>query len=292
MISFSQTGGRYKWVDNWLLSFTKWGTDEPKHNYGCVYMDVDRTWKTAPCTNSYYSLCKRSPDIAPTEPPQLPGNCPEPKKRRTWIPFRGHCYSFLSSVVDNWAHASVECLKIGASLVSIQDPQEGLFIQQNLELLQDGAKSFWIGLYKTHEGNWMWIDSSAVDYTNWKTGMPKSDSCVDIHSDSGTWSTSSCSRYRSYICKTPKVIPPTEKPPSVAHVVEKASHGSAGITVAIILVVIAVVGLGAFLLFRKRIPSPVLGECTFDNKLYFNNPIRATVDTKGLVANIEQNEQA
>lgn len=286
------TGGRYKWVDNWLLSFTKWGTDEPKHNYGCVYMDVDRTWKTAPCTNSYYSLCKRSPDIAPTEPPQLPGNCPEPKKRRTWIPFRGHCYSFLSSVVDNWAHASVECLKIGASLVSIQDPQEGLFIQQNLELLQDGAKSFWIGLYKTHEGNWMWIDSSAVDYTNWKTGMPKSDSCVDIHSDSGTWSTSSCSRYRSYICKTPKVIPPTEKPPSVAHVVEKASHGSAGITVAIILVVIAVVGLGAFLLFRKRIPSPVLGECTFDNKLYFNNPIRATVDTKGLVANIEQNEQA
>lgn len=40
----------------------------------------------------------------------------------------------------------------GASLVSIQDPQEGLFIQQNLELLQDGAKTFWIGLYKTHEG--------------------------------------------------------------------------------------------------------------------------------------------
>ena len=43
------------------------------------------------------------------------------------------------------------CLS-GASLVSIQDPQEGIFIQQNLELLQDGAKSFWIGLFKTHEG--------------------------------------------------------------------------------------------------------------------------------------------
>lgn len=41
---------------------------------------------------------------------------------------------------------------LGASLVSIQDPQEGRFIQQNLELLQDGAKTFWIGLYKTHEG--------------------------------------------------------------------------------------------------------------------------------------------
>uniref|UniRef100_A0A4W6CGU1 Mannose receptor C-type 1 n=1 Tax=Lates calcarifer TaxID=8187 RepID=A0A4W6CGU1_LATCA len=251
----------------------------PKNNYGCVYIDVDKTWKTAPCTNTYYSLCKRSP--APTEPPQLPGNCPEPKKRKTWIPFRGHCYSFLSSVVDNWAHASVECLKMGASLVSIQDPQEGLFIQQNLELLQDGAKTFWIGLFLV-SGEWMWIDNSVVDYTNWKTGMPKSESCVDINSDSGQWSTNSCSRYRSYICKTPK-----GKFNQLL-----SSHGSAGITVAIVLVVIAIVGLGAFLLFRKRIPTPVLGECTFDNRLYFNNPIRAPVDTKGLVANIEQNEQA
>lgn len=119
-------------------------------------------------------------DIAPTEPPQLSGNCPESKKEKTWIPFRGHCYSFLSSKVDNWAHASVECLKLGtfsnlfncsvyvdalkcfnvvlelwppgATLVSIQDPTEGQFIQKNLELLQDGAKTFWIGLYKTHEG--------------------------------------------------------------------------------------------------------------------------------------------
>ncbi|XP_010742418.3 macrophage mannose receptor 1 [Larimichthys crocea] len=286
------TGGRYKWVDNWILSFTKWGPEEPKHNYGCVYMDVDQKWKTGPCTSTYYSICKKSTDIAPSEPPQLPGKCPEPKKRKTWIPFRGHCYSFLSSMVDNWAHASVECLKMGASLVSIEDPQESQFIQQNLELLQDGAKSFWIGLYKTHEGEWMWIDNSAVDYTNWKKGMPKTDSCVDIHSDSGQWSTNTCTRYKSYICKTAKVIPPTEKPPAVAHVIEPKSNGSAGITVAVVLVVIAIIGLGAFLLFRKQIPTPVLGESTFDNKLYFNNPLRAAVDTKGLVANIEQNEQA
>ncbi|XP_034428557.1 macrophage mannose receptor 1 isoform X2 [Hippoglossus hippoglossus] len=286
------TGGRFKWVDGWLLSYTKWGKDEPKKNEGCVYMDVDKKWKTASCTDNCYSLCKRSPDIAPTEPPQLPGSCPEPKSRRTWIPFKGHCYAFLSAQVDNWAHASVDCLKMGASLVSVQDPQEGLFIQQNLEMLQDGAKTFWIGLFKTHEGEWQWIDDSVLDYTNWNSGMPKSDSCVDIHSDTGLWSTNSCGRYRSYICKRPKVITPTEKPPSVAHVTEEASHGSAGITVAVVLVVIAIFGLGAFLLFRKRIPTTVLGEGTFDNKLYFNNPIRALVDTKGLVANIEQNEQA
>uniref|UniRef100_A0A7N8YK80 Mannose receptor C-type 1 n=1 Tax=Mastacembelus armatus TaxID=205130 RepID=A0A7N8YK80_9TELE len=277
------TGGRFMWVDNWLLSYTKWGTDQPKDNDGCVYIDVDKTWKTAPCTNSYYSLCKKSPDVAPTEPPQLPGDCPEQTKLKMWIPFRGHCYAFLSSVVDNWAHASVECLKMGASLVSIQDPQEDHFIQQNLELLQDEAKSFWIGLYKTHEGEWMWIDNSVVDYTNWKSGMPKSESCVDINSDSGKWSTNNCRRYRSYICKTPK---------GKFDIIKEEPHGSAGITVAIVLVVIAIIGLGGVLLFRKRIPTPVLGECTFDNRLYFNNLFRAPVDTNGLVGNMEQNEQA
>ncbi|XP_070961448.1 macrophage mannose receptor 1-like isoform X1 [Oncorhynchus clarkii lewisi] len=288
------TEGHFKWVDNWPLSYTKWGEDEPKNNIACVYMDTDAKWKTGDCSNTYSSLCKRSPDIAPSQPPQLPGNCPEPKKRKTWVPFRGYCYAFLNSVVDNWAHATVECLRMGASLVSVEDPLEASFIQKNLELLQDGSKSFWIGMHKSHEGDWMWIDNSVVDYTNWKQGMPKSgEQCVEIQSDSGLWSTNSCNRYKSYICKTAKVITPTEKQPVAAPLVEEAPHGYAGIAVAVVLVIITVVGLGAFLL-RKRIPTPVLGECTFDNTLYFNNPIRptATVDTKGLVANIEQNETA
>lgn len=129
--------------------------------------------------NHWAEMCILFPtEVAPTEPPQLPGNCPESKKRRPWIPFRGHCYAFLSSMVDNWAQASVECLKMGkyyiscfwyitslcincnfmslglsgASLVSIQDPVEETFIQQSIELLQDSAKSFWIGLYKSHDG--------------------------------------------------------------------------------------------------------------------------------------------
>lgn len=45
------------------------------------------------------------------------------------------------------------CLcKSGASLVSVVDPQESLFIEHNVEFLQDSARSFWIGLYKNHEG--------------------------------------------------------------------------------------------------------------------------------------------
>uniref|UniRef100_A0A669CF10 Macrophage mannose receptor 1 n=2 Tax=Oreochromis niloticus TaxID=8128 RepID=A0A669CF10_ORENI len=198
------TGFHFKWVDNWALSYTKWGKNEPKHNYACVYVDVDKTWKTAPCTNTYYSLCKRSPVVAPSAPPQLPGDCPQSTSRRTWIPFRGHCYSFFSSVTNDWAHASTECIKMGASLVSIQDPIESKFIEENVEILQDSAKTFWIGMYKTHEDKWMWIDNSPLDYTNWKSGMAESESCVYISSDTGLWSTTDCRRSFSYICKTPK----------------------------------------------------------------------------------------
>lgn len=61
---------------------------------------------------------------------------------------------------------------------------------------------------------------------------------------------------------------------------------------AIVLIVIAVVGLGAFLLLRKRTANPELGESTFDNMLYFTNLFRTGGDTKGLVVNIEENEQA
>lgn len=78
----------------------------------------------------------------------------------------------------------------------------------------------------------------------------------------------------------------------IAKVITEPSQGSAGVTVAVILIVIAAVTLVGFLFFRKKIHMPVLGESNFDNKLYFNNPLRGNVDTNGLVANIEQNEQA
>ncbi|KAL2085100.1 hypothetical protein ACEWY4_018420 [Coilia grayii] len=289
------TSGQYRWVDNWRLSYSRWGSDEPRANHACVFIDTDGTWKTATCNNTYYSLCKRSTDVAPTDPPQLPGNCPEPKRRRTWLPFRGHCYAFVTSSSENWAHATVECMRMEASLVSIEDGLEAAFIQEKLDFLQDGTKSFWVGLHRSHEGQWMWIDRSPMDYTSWDAKMKQGyGDCVSIKSDSAQWERTSCSRYKPYICKKPKVIPPTEKQqPLVADPMQEAPHSYAGIAVAIVMVIVAVVGLAVFL-FHKRPTIPVVGECTFDNRLYFNNPARtnASIDTKGLVANIEQNEHA
>ena len=49
----------------------------------------------------------------------------------------------------------------------------------------------------------MWINNDVLDYTNWKPGSQSGD-CVEIRADTGQWSTNSCMRYKSYICKTPK----------------------------------------------------------------------------------------
>lgn len=54
---FFQTGGYYKWTSNWKTRYTKWAAGEPKENSACVYLDLDGTWKTASCNESYFSVC-------------------------------------------------------------------------------------------------------------------------------------------------------------------------------------------------------------------------------------------
>lgn len=51
-------------------------------------------------------------EIPATEPPQLPGRCPE-TDHTAWIPFHGHCYYVESSYTRNWGQASLECLRMG-----------------------------------------------------------------------------------------------------------------------------------------------------------------------------------
>uniref|UniRef100_A0A3Q3R8M6 C-type lectin domain-containing protein n=1 Tax=Monopterus albus TaxID=43700 RepID=A0A3Q3R8M6_MONAL len=132
-------------------------------------------------TGSYHHCCPH------TKPHR--GFCPS-----HWVPYGGNCY-YLVRDKKMWRDALAACHREGGDLASIHNIEEQSFIISQTGYCK--CASFWID-------EWMWIDNSAVDYTNWKTGMPKLESCVDINSDSGKWSTNSCSRYRSYICKIPK----------------------------------------------------------------------------------------
>uniref|UniRef100_A0A4W5LTT5 C-type lectin domain-containing protein n=1 Tax=Hucho hucho TaxID=62062 RepID=A0A4W5LTT5_9TELE len=159
----NETQGYFRWMDGWPLSMARWAQDEPSRDRPCVYLDVKGTWKTALCNHTYPSVCKQSLAVPPTAPPHYPGECVQKEEDFSgrnspwsWLPFRGHCYSFVNNDIE-WADASTSCIRNGASLVSIEDPAELNFIKSNLEFLKDSYSSFWIGLYKTHLGNYQFF---------------------------------------------------------------------------------------------------------------------------------------
>lgn len=55
-------------------------------------------------------------EIAPTDPAELPGDCPEADELQAWIPYHDHCYYLEASAGRTWALASLECARLGESL--------------------------------------------------------------------------------------------------------------------------------------------------------------------------------
>ncbi|XP_010784526.1 macrophage mannose receptor 1-like [Notothenia coriiceps] len=99
------------------------------------------------------------------------------------------------------------CMKsTGGSLASIEHPFEQDFIQSNTHIFKDSHSSFWIGLFKTHKGEWLWLDKTIMDYAYWDEDQPDDGSHGGISTSDGTWKTSNQGFRRPYICKTPQEI--------------------------------------------------------------------------------------
>ncbi|KAM6919233.1 macrophage mannose receptor 1-like [Xenentodon cancila] len=203
------TGGYFRYIDGWHMNSANWAESEPSTDRPCVYIDEDGAWRTAFCNQSMKSVCMQSTDMPPTDSSTFPGRCPEDthvdyQQSYTWLPYNGHCYLFITDEIE-WADAATSCVRHGGILASIEDPSEQKFIQNNIEIFQDSHASFWIGLYKTHKGTWLWLDKTVVDYVNWDLDEPESDYAA-ITTMSGAWNSGRRWHDRSYICKTPKVL--------------------------------------------------------------------------------------
>ncbi|XP_040290431.1 macrophage mannose receptor 1-like [Bufo bufo] len=296
LTSSNKTNDMYRWIDNWKLRYTKWAAGEPKRKNSCIYIDIDGQWKTSSCNEDYWAICKQSSVIAPTEPPQQPGTCPE-SGGKTWIPFRGHCYLIESANTRNWAQSSMECLRNGANLVSVEDSIESEFLFHHIELLTDRVKSFWMGLYRNVEAKWLWLDNTPIDFVNWNTGEPSEHSdedCVEMYATKGSWNNIYCSSYKGYICKRLKIPLPTQKPieKPAENKADKPSHGITGGVVIVVILVIAGSTIAVYYLYRRK-QNKTQPDPSFNNTLYFDgNRAPSSQDTNILVENIEQNERA
>ncbi|XP_009084157.3 macrophage mannose receptor 1-like isoform X1 [Serinus canaria] len=256
-LNSNRTNGKYQWTDRWSLVYSNWASGEPKQTLACVYLDTDGTWKTASCEEKFFSVCKTSDVMAPTEPPQLPGKCPESRGHKSWIPFSGHCYYFEASKKRRWSQAHEECARLGADLVSVGDYSETNFLSETIKILHGKSLNFWVGLKKNDRGQWVWTDKSAMDFVNWQLGEPSNQrlkDCGELCALSGSWNTNLCSFKKGYICK--KIKTPENKEMSTENTEEKMEKVlSAGIIWLLILLSLSTVGAGSIIYFclrRKR----------------------------------------
>uniref|UniRef100_A0A671TZD2 Mannose receptor, C type 1b n=1 Tax=Sparus aurata TaxID=8175 RepID=A0A671TZD2_SPAAU len=270
-----KTGGYFRYVDGWHMTFASWAEGEPSRGKPCVYMDTDGKWWTAFCNQTLNSVCMQTTDVPPTESTSFPGVCPEETKEEyrpsySWTPFKGHCYLFVTDEIE-WADAASSCARHGGMLASIEDPDEQKFIENRVEIFQDSISDFWIGLYKTHKGTWQWLDKTVLDYTNWALDEPEND-YGEISTADGTWKSGRRWHDRGYICKTAK---------------GKDSRNRAHTTLIVVLIITAVAGLmAATFFFYKKSAQPLP---TFDNPLYFDSERSQpdVVDTNKLIENAE-----
>uniref|UniRef100_A0A803W7V7 Mannose receptor C-type 1 n=1 Tax=Ficedula albicollis TaxID=59894 RepID=A0A803W7V7_FICAL len=215
-LNSNMTNGKYQWIDRWSLVYSKWASGEPKQTLACVYLDTDGTWKTASCEEKLFSVCKRSDEMAPTEPPQLPGKCPESRGHKSWIPFSGHCYYFEATKKRSWSQAHEECARLG------EFPGHSSFIIHAINFCFLHYNTFYLSkpMYFIHIcyflilGQWVWTDKSAMDFVNWQVGEPSNKrlkDCGELCALSGFWNTNLCSFKKGYICKKIKSKPRVRK---------------------------------------------------------------------------------
>uniref|UniRef100_A0A8C8RNB2 Macrophage mannose receptor 1 n=1 Tax=Pelusios castaneus TaxID=367368 RepID=A0A8C8RNB2_9SAUR len=291
------TDGHYKWIDNWIIKYTKWAESEPKEKIACGYLDLDGTWKTASCNESYFSICKQSDVVAPTDPPQLSGTCPESKQLTSWIPFHGHCYYIESSAMESWAQASLECIQLGATLISVEDFAESNFLTQRIQALESKTSGFWSGMYRNVDDQWLWLDNSIVDFVNWNIKMPtERGHCVEISVPSGYWNNILCSSEKGFVCKKPQIldIEPTEKPPAKKEKEESTAsvHLTIWILVILVTAVLIGVGLAGYFFYKKKRQNHLRRDGHgSDILLKYGDTVSGISDTKDSVPSVEQNEQ-
>uniref|UniRef100_A0A8C5NNV4 MRC1 protein n=1 Tax=Junco hyemalis TaxID=40217 RepID=A0A8C5NNV4_JUNHY len=222
-LNTNRTNGKYQWTDRWSLVYSKWANGEPKQTLACVYLDTDGTWKTASCEEKFFSVCKKSDVMAPTEPPQLPGKCPESRGHKSWIPFSGHCYYFEATKKRSWSQAHEEC----ARLVAMHVINFCFLLYNSLYL---SRSMYFINTYK-----------SAMDFVNWQLGQPSNQrlkDCGELCALSGSWNANLCSFKKGYICK------------KVKKKMEKVL--SAGIIWLFVLLALSIAGAGSVIYFCSR----------------------------------------
>ncbi|XP_067107050.1 dromaiocalcin-2-like [Osmerus mordax] len=119
------------------------------------------------------------------------GYCPD-----GWIRYQSRCFLFVSSAMS-WYRAEDYCNQRHGSLVSVHNPREHSFLQQQMSVA--GWPNTWLGGFNL-QNQWRWIDHEGLYYTNWYSlGSVASYPCMYMGNTLG-WRNSACSSSLRFIC--------------------------------------------------------------------------------------------
>ena len=209
------TPGTFRWSDDWPVTYVNWGKGQPdREEGGCVYMDEKSFWYDVDCDQPYSFLCKRSSRTPPHTYPPLTGSCKFNDGVKDWVAFGDHCYIFETGDIKSQVEARSDCELSNAVLASVHGSTEMNFLRNRLKQTTSGEA--WIGMRKTLNKGWEWVDGSPVEFVNWKPGFPqdkdgsKNWNCVAAR-QGGKWVDKECAETAGYVCKREQ-IPPTPTP--------------------------------------------------------------------------------
>ncbi|ELU02949.1 hypothetical protein CAPTEDRAFT_197978 [Capitella teleta] len=128
------------------------------------------------------------------------GICPD----GSWTKRGSYCY-LAECTQRNAEQARESCASYDATLVSVHDLDEHLFITELGESAKCSSDLFHIGLRANSESlKWVWDDGTPSDYFKWDvsepSGLTKSCALISTSLD-GCWGNCLCDRSLGYICK-------------------------------------------------------------------------------------------
>lgn len=174
----------WSWADGSTVNYTNWARGEPSsssENYGMFYYRFkDGTWNDARWgDNTTAFLCEWDNVINEKNNTGVEEHKEYQKVILSYpdsaVKYDSNYYQLYDGVADSWEEASWYCKTLGGHLAVINDAEENDFLYSYM--IDQGYNSAYFGLYDTDSnGNWAWVDGSAVNYANWASGEPSSSS--------------------------------------------------------------------------------------------------------------------